>query len=193
MPEMDYGKNSPFNYREGQYLDSYVRRIVNNPTRGRMVYTWDADNNREQLIDGDTGWRAIATWTTAGVITGSMPPGFIPQVGKTGGFFWRRLGYMVYLSINGATTNAGSQQIPIPDGFSPGGAPFPYVGMVHTNAGVVQVASIPVGWTDMWSSFPTGTLISSSDSDYGSTATWATISAWPTSLPGVAYGPIPNL
>lgn len=161
-------------------------------TAGRAIYVWDNVNNREQLIYGDTGYRALVTWTTGGVVTGTMPTGFAAQVGIAGGFYLRRQLNTIQFSIHGARATDTGQNVPLPDGFRPGGAPFPTITMLCNVGTTVTLASSSVGNYDLWMTFPNGCTIPNASADYGSMANWTTQQSWPTSLPGTAVGEIPN-
>ena len=82
--------------RDALVYDSATSKWKNVPsqrvdtTAGRAVYVWDNVNNREQLAFGDTGYRALCTWTTAGVITGGTTGGggSTGSSNKTLGVYW---------------------------------------------------------------------------------------------------------
>lgn len=51
----------------------------------------------------DTGWRAVTTWTSAGVVTGlALPANIGPVAGQSGGIYVRRRDARVYWEFNGA-------------------------------------------------------------------------------------------
>lgn len=136
-------------------------------TAGRAIYTWDDLNGREQLIFGDTGWRTLSSTELPNLNAGSA--------------IIRRIGAVVYLVMNGAQFSV-SGDIPGLVGFrssislySPpvdvaalSGAPRRV--LVLANAGIRTFDTSAMNFS---MSYPTN-------------------DSWPTTLPGVANGSIPN-
>lgn len=169
---------------------TWVAQVSNrvDQAAGRVIYAWDYINAREQIIYGDTGWRTVAVTPVAGkVLSGSVR--------------YRRRGDRVELAFvdvlldpanNGFCEIILSNEVPV--GFRPHAlhrglqavglqnnalnhqwiTNYGTIGWVHTiNSGVYSVVR------------PTSTLMGS--------ITWTTDEAWPTTLPGTAFGSIPNV
>lgn len=139
-------------------------------TAGRAIYTWDHLNQREQLIYGDTGWRDIS-----GLLLN----------GWTGTVFLRRLGHTVFLRHNALNraSATGANFMTVPAGFASGASD------------ALSIVTRPVtGSTPAYGSLSGGTLgYTLTDGEpRASQLSWPTTDAWPTSLPGIASGTIPN-
>jgi hypothetical protein len=142
-------------------------------TAGRAIYQWDDLNSREQLIYGDTGTRNIISMVTNG---------WAASIATL-----RRVGQTVTLALYMANP-AAKTDFPIfvlPTGFraSVGGdARFPIQGtggvttwaLLKTNGEVVPDGTI--------TSFTSGMGL----------ITFPTNDVWPTTLPGISAGNIPN-
>jgi hypothetical protein len=138
-------------------------------------------------VEGDTGWRKVVGWTSAGVITGTMPTNLNPVTGVAGGVFMRRVDSTVQFSVVAGVTTSTSVAGAIPDGFSGGQVPYPQVPISATNGGLLVVRTLHAGlvtWT--LSSITSGDQFAGAGPAYGSTASWLTTQGWPTTLPGVA-------
>lgn len=142
-------------------------------TAGRTVKVWDYINNREQMIYGDTGYRAL--------------PNDPAKTGEVGNVIVRRVGSMVELSISDKTVVVGGNVtlLTLPAGFRPWAwvntnlttiydsvAPTPN-GLRITTAGDVMVYSVSAG------EVLRGQVV------------FMTPDPWPTSLPGIANGATP--
>lgn len=138
-------------------------------TIGRRIFTYDDANSREQMTFGDTGRRAIV----------------VPEI--TGGtLYLRRTGTLVSFNMVGAVIlNNTSPYLSafLPVGFRPyANSYFPYregtndpsKAVIAFSNGDLQVRGVINGAGGV-SAF----------------ATWDTIDAWPTTLPGTASGSIP--
>jgi len=150
-------------------------------TAGRAIYTYDDINGREQRIYGDTGFRGISSLLQNGWVLGSA-----------GGLFIRRTDDLVTLigyNLDGtAATSGGFLLTADLPGFLPvsGGHRFLVSRDNGTNVAVIGVSNQTTGNV----STPTGFVVGSVA--YWSIS-WQTAQAWPTALPGVASGTIPNL
>lgn len=144
-------------------------------TAGRAIYIWDALNNREQLIYGDTGWRDITTLATNGwTFTQLRLRRFGPRctlvivgpngVGSTGTQF--------ALVDNAAFRSAISQT----NVFALADTTNPRELRVLNSGSTAIGFEFPIAWS----------------SGRSFSAEWYTDAAWPSSLPGTAIGAIPN-
>jgi hypothetical protein len=141
-------------------------------TAGRAIYQWDDLNSRDQMIYGDTGRRNLSP---------NIP------TASAGSVLLSRNGNIVNLIFADFLDTSPGSSVSwtnlIPSGFRP--ANWLYVPLVSTrtctiqNGGTVAIQS-PGNVT------PMTTVIQGS-------ITWRTDESWPTSLPGVAVGSIPNL
>lgn len=163
-----------------------VQRV--DQTAGRVIYTQDPVNSREQIIYGDTGWRDISTLLPAGVAksaAANAAPG--PRI--------RRVGNLVQLELFLDITTAGIASIfNVPAGFrgygtiTRPGAGFS-AATVASALPVVPEPTIYLGGSGATlgrgSAFPI-------NSTFQYSGMWTTTDAWPTTLPGTALGTIPN-
>jgi hypothetical protein len=164
----------------------YSNRI--DQTAGRAIYQWDDINGREQLTYGDTGWRSVraninAEWDAA-----------------TSNFDLRRVGNQVYISFDiypavaNVTPSSGSAVYALPSGFGPaiGGSRNDYVGYCET---AVSATPVPIvtrvngGAIDVLLAGRAPANLKFIRGHFS----WPTNAAWPTTLPGVANGTIPNV
>ena len=75
----------------------------------------------------------------------------------------------------------------IPDGFSGGQAPYPQALIAaYTSGGVLATRTLQAGLITWTIVSPTSGDQFTAGSAYGSTASWLTSQAWPTTLPGTA-------
>jgi hypothetical protein len=155
--------------------------IRTDQTAGRAIYQFDEVNNREQLVWGDTGNRALgaSTITWGSVVTD-------PDV------MLRRMGQYVTLTITRWTPPADQMVTPrniltLPTGFRPGVSMY--------SLPFVNRASVPkLETVDLVS---TGVLTANNASfaagvNHYFAMTFPTADPWPLTLPGVASGSIPN-
>lgn len=147
-------------------------------TAGRAMYTWDEQNQREQLTYGDTGWRNV----TADLLNG-----------YTGNVYLRRIGYTVF--CEGTPTppdpmvSGDFYQVPVP---------FQWTSLQNVRFNSRMAGSLDPFW--LVRKGPTLPL--SVENINGSWAparggfafatSWATANAWPTTLPGTAVGAVPS-
>jgi hypothetical protein len=159
---------------------------------GRAIFTYDDVRGGEQLIYGDTGWRTISAWDAAGVITGDpLPSPWVPQSGRAGALRVRRIGREVFVSILSLGTSGAASTTDrlwvASSGFTPASADreaqmIPW----HQANGVYKPLALRAGLAR---------------ADYFTTAAgdfcplaqivYVTDAAWPTTLPGSAFGTIP--
>jgi hypothetical protein len=143
-------------------------------TAGRVMYSWDEVNQREQLTYGDTGWRDVSADLLGGA-TGTMR--------------LRRVGNVVDISMALSLPEgliSGTMVYALPLGFRSsyfkgyyGTRPSGNLATcyVRPNANNVYLG-LPSNWSTSW-----GTL--------EWTGTFTVSEAWPTTLPGTALGSIP--
>lgn len=141
---------------------------------GRKITVWDSINKRQQLIYGDTGWRDLS-----GSLINGWTAGAVPAPARV-----RRVGYLVTIrayGLNGTAATAAAA-FTLPVGFRPpnteqvllrGNGANPILGSVDN----VGNYSLPVGTEPV--------------NIFGGVE-FLTTEAWPTTLPGTAFGTIPN-
>lgn len=164
-----YGTWEPWVFFASQRVDQ---------TAGRAIYTWDDVAGREQLIYGDTGWRNVTN-------------DLVNQFGVTSSFALRRVGNRVIYYIEGITRGAGSpSQVAYvaPAGFKPFTSSGSARGLLHTASSPVTAYRVRADNNnpDVNIDVPIG-----GPALYG-TVEWITHDAWPSVLPGVAVGGVPN-
>lgn len=171
--------------------DTATIRVDN--TVGRRAFAWDADNNREQMIYGDTGVRNVASLSTLPVDT-TIAALNLRRVGST-------VDCLVWFSP-GATIQALDRWSPLsvfvlPQGFRP---------TMNTN----QYSSYPAGCWGSGAGLRTMFISTMADGytvytwlqgdsvatkwgagNHIARTSWTTTDAWPTTLPGAASGGIP--
>ncbi|UGL63253.1 hypothetical protein SEA_TOKKI_24 [Arthrobacter phage Tokki] len=154
---------------------AYVSNRIDQ-TAGRAIYQWDPINNREQLIYGDTGTRDIAA---AGIIASPWTVGSLTI---------RRVGQMVMYSAYNIQQNGATNMVllnSLPSGFRPSDY-IRFVARQHNAnpAFYAFEAGNGNGAVQAYQSGITGAHF---------TISWMTLDPWPTTLPGVALGTIPNI
>lgn len=138
-------------------------------TAGRVAWSYDTINLREQLIYGDTGWRALTAslengWTSTRVLI-------------------RRVGYQCFLrhaGLNGAAATA-TTFFTLSAGFAP-----------SSNV-MLPARNSTSGWGDIMTR-ANNTLTADLGAAFSTSEqhnTWITDAAWPASLPGTAAVSIP--
>ena len=142
-------------------------------------------NTGWECISGDTGWRKTVGWSNGVLDYGTMPAGLAPQSGVSGGIFFRRVQQVVYLNVVGALATVYSQQIPIPSSFSPGAVPYPVVVSASKTGETWNLSVHQIGGSSAFCYFANGSHVPTSGSAYGAPMSWTTVTAWPTTLPGV--------
>lgn len=142
---------------------------------GRAIYTWDDLNNREQLIYGDTGWRAVRSLLLNGW---SVP--------SDSGAMIRRVGWNVSLTLVGLNSSAATDDafLAAISGFRTGDVMWqPWPGesgsatdiILREQSGRWQRVNRNAGRQVTYATF-----------------SWITSEAWPSVLPGAAVGSVPN-
>lgn len=161
-------------------------------TAGRAIYQWDDLNNREQLVYGDTGWRDVRSLGNATNFD------FTTRIINL-----RREGNTVRLSgqlqvLAGVTAFSYSTFLAVPTGFRVAGG-IPYMVGVESTALQVRTTTallrmLSIGNDMALQTIPgTGGLGNMAAGDVVNlSASWSTMEAWPTTLPGTAVGTIPN-
>lgn len=141
---------------------------------GRAIYTWDDVNNRDQLVSGDTGARAIFSLVDSTKF-------------NSGVVLLRRTGQIVTLTFTALQhiqAFAGAvQALTLPAGFVP---PATSRGVLINAAGTEpRMLEILIdGKVNIWYPAAAG--------PYSGTLNFSTTEPWPTSLPGTAIGIVPN-
>lgn len=160
----------------------WLKTQVDNPNfpvvseaAGRTITLWDKINNRQQLIYGDTGNRIITT----SLINGWTTPNDIRI---------RRVGNLVIADFDGivATAMTNAAFLNIPAGFTPSTS--------ASSRQLFHTAAIPTVAYRVFSSSGTLQVLGATTTVpplYGSVV-WFTTDPWPTTLPGTAFGSIPN-
>ncbi len=141
-------------------------------------------NTSWEVTDGDTGWREVSSWDTAGTVTGmALPMNAAPLSGAAGFVRIRRIGRTVYWSVRGLTIStalAAWDDASLHD-FLLNGPPYSreteFTGTVYAALGyrtmiIERSAS---------SSYPI-----TIDASYGVDVSGLTTRKWPTTLPGTA-------
>ena len=150
-------------------------------TAGRAIYQYDNVNDREQLIYGDTGIRALEVNTN--VVSKDDNATFI-RVRRTA----NRVEISMRLGIvaaNGGGANVLSAGLPV--GYRPATTAVtnPFLMEILGSPSVVAGQISIIGEVRAWYTNTSGTM--------SSTLSYNTSDAWPTTLPGAALGTIPNL
>jgi hypothetical protein len=135
-------------------------------TAGRAIYEWDDLNQRDQLVYGDTGWRNV---TALGATS-------------AGNVYLRRYGSTVTLQWNAWAASAGSSIGDMPTGFRPF-APV-YLPIIHPVSRGVRAWLLNTNGSN-------AIVNAAVDEVFNTSATWQTTEAWPTTLPGTAFGALP--
>lgn len=148
-------------------------------TAGKAFYVWDDNSGREQLIYGDTGWRQLDAALLSNSYMGSLQ--------------LRRTGYSIILRgaikpPTGTTTFNGVFLSALPTGFVGATSPWLFYN-VRSNGSPTFFTLYKKGAELSFESSPTVTDVSEARFEI----TFATTDPWPTTLPGVAVGTIPNL
>lgn len=156
-------------------------------TAGRAIYQWDDTTSREQRIYGDTGWRALTSWTSDGVITGNpLTEGMAPTPGKAGHILVKRENNRVMYRIT-AVTYSGPTSLPHITGFTSSSLYYNLPVIFGPNTVSSRV------WVGGSTMFLFSSLGNSSDASYATTFEFQTSDAWPTTLPGTAHGAVGNI
>lgn len=178
----------PWNVLASQRIDN---------TAGRAVYTWDYTNGtgKEQLIYGDTGWRTVDSL---------LSPKFIPNTGS-GRVAIRRINYDVHLILRiqasaelvaqNVARNSLQALMDIPLGFreypSSYGAAMTGTAMLGSYFEVLGIGAVNA--PELLKIMGSSSQVWRSTEVISANLTWNTSDPWPTTLPGAAFGTIPNL
>jgi hypothetical protein len=151
-------------------------------TAGRAMYAWDDANSREQLIYGDTGVRNVyqdQAWLDGIFNTGlTLHSSNVARV--------RRTNNVVELLY--AFDKSGSGSVTAPSAFPLGFRPASTFVTLATNSSLATVRTYHPGGTGLFVHQSLAAQLNVSAS-----FVYTTTDPWPTSLPGVAIGTIPNL
>jgi hypothetical protein len=152
-----------------------------------------SDGTRWRTVYGDTGWRNITTWDTAGVVTGvALAAGFKPKTGTAGSIRLRRTNHTVFVAFNGlavAVANTSDSVVSLPVGFQPTAVPAGFMPPMFTSASVFKNFGLTASVAAL--SRATGFTCAIDDFFQFANASWATVDAWPAALPGTAHVGIP--
>lgn len=157
---------------QSYYIVDTATVVVGDGTNWRTVY-------------GDTGWRAITTWDTAGVVTGQpLPPSLAPKAGVAGYMYLLRTGNQVSFRAVGAVATALNSTVmdPIPNGFRPYsnfGVPYLWTKGGTSFTGVGGIGNWATG-----ARLSIGPSMAINDELGRCETTWRTADNWPTTLPG---------
>lgn len=149
-------------------------------TAGRVLYTWDDLNGREQIIYGDTGWRVITDLGNSTDLT-------------VYSLRIRRVGSTVYIAgdfVPKAPLAAGSEVsiVKLPTGFA---IDMPVILRRAYKDTAVQDRLLRINGTELLIAVGgTAMPVANALRFY---ETLSTTQAWPATLPGTAFGSIPNL
>lgn len=137
---------------------------------GRVMYAWNDLTNSEQIVYSDTGWRDISS-------------SFIN--GWTGSAYLRRVGSSVELIFANLAGGSSTGVLTLPSGFTPR---FTIPAMARPSSPTANPIYGNIGTTGVVS-------LSNSSAFHGQSMqlTLTTVDNWPSSLPGIAVGSIPNL
>ena len=131
--------------------------------------------------EADTGWRSIASWDSAGTVTGTMPTGFVPRTGVAGYIALRRTGEMVTFEVVSLQLNATN---PVLDSANIAGfrCRAEHDLLLRTyNGSTWTLAYAGTAGASRWTI--TG---SSGHFTFRHEWQWPTVDTWPASLPGSA-------
>lgn len=166
--------------------EAYVAQRVDQ-TAGRAIYTWDTINQREQLVYGDTGLRAVDSLldNTKFDVTGTA---------RT--IRLRRTGNVVSLAgqvLSTAAVTSGSSLLTLPVGFRQDGM-TESLGLHTTNSTLIRLL-LGNGTYALTTYWPvSGVALTWNAGQVAQfSLMWTTNDPWPTTLPGTAVGTIPNL
>lgn len=185
-------------------------------TAGRVLYQWDPIAERDQLVYGDTGWRALTLDPTYGVVASGdffgAPNGnaLASDLIKI-----RRVNNRVYIGGNGPIqpkqdySSTTRNLCGIPQGFRSTGSNDYIITRYGNNGGDsaqrLVMLSVPADFSPAntpmqviplvdsnWNNFATGGTWPKQYGGIWPYGSWITNETWPTTLPGTAVGSIPN-
>ena len=174
------GVGSPYGVVTPASTGIYYTDTVSTNGAVRWVSTGTA-NTSWKVAYGDTGWRAITTSDSSGVVTGTpYPSGVTPQSGLAGGFIIRRCAESMEWQLWGITLATGSTiTFTFPTGFTAGvyGAGSSYSVTAYGSSATITVRQL-AGYILL----NVSTLVSLGTYGIGNTISPSGI--WPTVLPG---------
>jgi hypothetical protein len=147
-----------------------------------------SDGTRWRTVYGDTGWRSITSWDTAGVVTGQPLPtgGVTAKPGMAGYMQLMRTGNLVSFRALGAIAPSNGVSVvmdPLPLGFramSNGFVPYLW------NRGAVVNVVGAIGCSSSAAKLSVLPTMQANDELTRTEATWRTGDVWPNPLPGTA-------
>lgn len=172
---------SPWRFVSSQRVDQ---------TAGRVIYTWDDLNNREQMIYGDTGWRDISAnlITDNFVLNPSQPRCQIRREGNEIALVMR---LQASASLVASAQGKSSTLLPaldVPVGFTEG--PISYsltmTGIAHAGASIEALGIGPTHTNTQLRIAGTTDKPWTTNAVLGFNLRWKTNAPWPTTLPGTA-------
>jgi hypothetical protein len=144
-------------------------------TAGRAIYTWDDVNLREQLVYGDTGWRDVTSLLINGA-TATLAT--VRRYGSTV--------YIRFVSLQLPSTQINDPVYSFPSGF----LGIETYGLLRENVNTGNALGFVMGSTArLWGNVGSAAANNTTNRFTG-VLTAVTDQAWPTALPGVAYGGI---
>lgn len=179
----------------GSGLAMYVRRFFGgtwttwraytsarvDQTAGRAIYQWDDVNAREQLVYGDTGWRNVAADLSPSDFAGTV--------------FVRRQGGLVTVHINvtpADVTRENATIYTLPSGFRPDNPPSSLFYAIGRQGNSLKLTQMTVNSSGALAARTATNNWVPADGAFQVQATFPTSQTWPTTLPGIASGTIPN-
>jgi len=152
------------------------------------ITAYDATTGRLAIAGvelGDTGWRALTTWDSAGTITGTALTTGAPATAVAGGIYLRRSGNMVTLAVHQFAIGAvsgGLYGATFPAGFRLRTSGTP-IGVAYGTANGIGTAG--QSYFAMFNASPSTLELRPLNSTIGfGRFTWMTSDAWDTTLPG---------
>ncbi len=176
------GSGTPNGVVVGNVGDRYIDTAATLGARVWYKASGTATNTGWLVAEGDTGWRAITEWDSAGTITGeALGTGWVPRTSVAGGVYRRRVGSTCFLhvaNIQASTLNPSGYMVAIHAGFGSGlGGRFS-THVILTSAGTSTMTIEGSGRANA--------LIASGATINGALVSYSSIEGWPTSLPGSA-------
>lgn len=162
-----------------EYVDSALASALRiDTTVGTRVFAG------RQMIYGDTGRRALASWDAEGNITGNMPEGLIPTPGVDGYVAVRRENNLVTMYIRGGEASQNIVTVrSLGFGYSPVSATWElaYCRIGTNTEAKNALARLGAGHVT-FSGLSSGDRFG--DHQYHVVLRWAPVDDWPTGLPG---------
>lgn len=159
-------------------------------TAGRVIYTWDEVNAREQMIYSDTGWRDISAnlITDNFVLNSSQPRCHIRREGSDVSLVMRLQASASLIATGQGKSSTLMPALDIPAGFTE--APISYsltmTGIAHAGASIEALGIGPTHTNTQLRIAGTTDKPWTANAVLGFNLRWKTNAVWPTSLPGIA-------